>query len=215
MDNKEANNWRLAFLPAALVVVCCAAPFLLGGLAAGAVILAAWAAPSLLALAALFAVGVGVALIRRQRGIARTIGTTTGGLTDCADEPREPGQVRSGSGGMSRSTATTGASAGAVGPSPLRVRILKTPGCVSCASVERAWAELRPEYDDRVQVEVVDLLKQPEVARRYGILRSPAVVSDEEVRSQGALDRSRLRALLDQALREHAEPRRGEEDGRA
>lgn len=85
---------------------------------------------------------------------------------------------------------------------PLRVELLKTPGCASCAGVERSWEALRPEYGERVQVEVIDLLERPEVAQRSGVLRSPAVVVDGRLRVQGALDAARLRRLLDEALRE-------------
>src|SRR5712691_7041765 len=106
MDNKENNDWRIALVPAALVVLCCAAPFLLGGLATEVVLLDARGAPSLLALPALLAVGVVLALILRQRGIGCPIDRSIGGLPDCADEPREPDQVRSEPGGRSRSTAT-------------------------------------------------------------------------------------------------------------
>lgn len=86
--------------------------------------------------------------------------------------------------------------------SPLRVLILTTPGCVSCASVERAWRELRPEYDGRVHVEVVAMLEHPELAVRYGVLQSPAVVIGGRLRAQGALGATRLARLLDDVLRE-------------
>ena len=57
-------------------------------------------------------------------------------------------------------------------------------------------------YGGRVELETVDLLEQPEVALRYGVLRSPAVVIDGRLRAQGTLDASRLRRLLDEALHE-------------
>lgn len=110
----------------------------------------------------------------------------------------------------------------ALGPSgqagaaePLRVQVLTTLGCASCAGVERGWEALRPQYGGRVQVEVADLLEQPELARRYGVLRSPAVVIDGRLRAQGALDAPRLRRLLDEALRERRAAVRTEEDAYA
>lgn len=94
---------------------------------------------------------------------------------------------------------------------PLQVQLLKTRGCASCASVERDWETLRPRYEGRVQVQVVDLLEQPEVAERQRVLQSPAVVIDGRVRAQGRLDAARLRRLLDEALRERDDAARIEE----
>jgi hypothetical protein len=215
MDNKEANNWRLALLPAALVVVCCAAPLLLGGLAAGVVILDVRDAPRLIVVAALLAVGLIMALVLRRRGIVRTVGMAIGDAAGWTDERRENGQLKSEANEKGPSALTVGDSVGTAAEPPLRVRILKAPGCVTCDSIERDWARLRPEYRDRVEVEVVDLLEQPDLARRYSVLRSPAVVIDDQVRAQGGVDAVRLQALLDQALRERAAPPRTGENTRA
>lgn len=83
----------------------------------------------------------------------------------------------------------------------VRVKILKTPGCASCNGVERGWQLLRPQYEGRVHLEVVDLLDYPEAAKRYGVLRTPAVIVNERLRTQGSLSDERLRLLLDEALR--------------
>lgn len=85
-----------------------------------------------------------------------------------------------------------------------RVWILTTPGCASCAGVARSWAALRPGYEGHVRVEVVDLLTRPEVARRYGVLRTPAVVIDDQLRAEGTLDVAQPRRLLDEALHQRA-----------
>lgn len=82
------------------------------------------------------------------------------------------------------------------------MQILKTPGCASCAQVERSWAELRSDYRQQVQVEVVDLLEHPELAQRHGVIQVPAVVIEGRLRAQGPLDTARLVRILDEALRE-------------
>lgn len=105
--------------------------------------------------------------------------------------------------GETPATVALSASSSPVGDAqPLRVQLLKTPGCASCAGVERSWEMLQPAYGDRVRVEVIDLLERPEAAQHYRVLRSPAVVIDGRLRAQGALDAGRLRRLLDEALRD-------------
>lgn len=85
-----------------------------------------------------------------------------------------------------------------------RVWILTTPGCASCAGVVRGWAALWPRYEGHMCVEMVDLLARPEVARRFGVLRTPAVVIDGQLRAQGSLNVAQLRRLLDEVLYQRA-----------
>lgn len=122
--------------------------------------------------------------------------------------------ARQAAGGASSATPAPAMCAKPGPAEPLRVELLKTPGCASCAGVERSWEALRPEYGERVQVEVIDLLERPEVAQRYGVLRSPAVVVDGRLRVQGALDAARLRRLLDEALRERVGALAASREGR-
>ncbi|MBI3974437.1 MAG: thioredoxin family protein [Chloroflexi bacterium] len=89
---------------------------------------------------------------------------------------------------------------GAPAVEPLQLQILKTSGCASCAGVERSWKAIRPRYEDRVHVQVIDLLERPDVAERHRVLRTPALVIDGRLRAQGALDAARLERLLDEAL---------------
>ncbi len=98
---------------------------------------------------------------------------------------------------------------------PLRVQILKTPGCASCSGVERSWQLLQPEYEGRVHLEVIDLLDHPEVAERYRVLRTPAVILNDRLRTQGSLSKERLRVLLDEALHARSVAAIGEETIRA
>jgi glutaredoxin len=101
------------------------------------------------------------------------------------------------------------------GTPPLQVQLLKTRGCARCASVQRDWETLRPRYEGRVQVQVVDLLDHPEVAERCRVLQSPAIVIDGRLRAEGPLNAARLRRLLDEALRERDDAARLEEHARA
>ncbi len=85
---------------------------------------------------------------------------------------------------------------------PLKLQILRTSGCASCAGVERSWEKLRRAYDRLVKVEFVDLLEQPELAAQYGVLRSPAIVLDDQLVVQGPVNARRIQQLIEDALRQ-------------
>ncbi|MDP9411432.1 MAG: thioredoxin family protein [Actinomycetota bacterium] len=81
--------------------------------------------------------------------------------------------------------------------------------------MERSWQLLQPEYEGRVHLEVIDLLDHPEVAERYRVLRTPAVILNDRLRTQGSLSKERLRVLLDEALHARSVAAIGEETIRA
>lgn len=60
-----------------------------------------------------------------------------------------------------------------------KVQILTTPGCTTCAEVERMLDKLKIKY------EVIDITKRPEILRKYPILTAPGIVIDGKLEFTG------------------------------
>lgn len=71
-----------------------------------------------------------------------------------------------------------------------KVRILSTPGCSSCAAVEKMLDEMGVKY------EVVDITKNPGILKKYPIMAAPGVVINGKLEFTGVPDREELRKKL-------------------
>ncbi len=77
----------------------------------------------------------------------------------------------------------------------IELKILSTPGCAPCDAVERAAIKLQQEFPG-LRVEKIDLMEQPELAARFGVMTSPTVLVNGKVAFVGAVGEARLRARL-------------------
>ncbi len=72
----------------------------------------------------------------------------------------------------------------------MKVQVMTTPGCTSCARLERMLDELGVSY------EVVDLMEHPELIEKYRIMTAPGLVVDGELKATGVPGKEELAKLL-------------------
>ena len=72
----------------------------------------------------------------------------------------------------------------------MKIQILTTPGCSGCAKVERMLDEMKVEY------EVIDVTKNPEILKKYPIMSAPSVVIDGKLEFVGAPKKEELEKKL-------------------
>jgi len=61
----------------------------------------------------------------------------------------------------------------------VKVQILTTPSCKSCAAVEKMLDKMGVEYD------VFDVTKHPDMLQKYPIMTAPGVVIDGKLEFSG------------------------------
>lgn len=71
-----------------------------------------------------------------------------------------------------------------------KVLILKTPGCPSCAKVERALDEMKIKY------EIIDVTKKPDILKKYPIMAAPGIVINGKLEFTGVPSEKELKERL-------------------
>lgn len=71
-----------------------------------------------------------------------------------------------------------------------KVQILTTPGCSSCAKVEKMLDEMKVKY------EVIDMIKNPEILQKYPIMAAPGIVIDGKLEFTGVPSKEELKKKL-------------------
>ena len=61
----------------------------------------------------------------------------------------------------------------------MRVKILTTPSCSSCKSVQRIFDDLQVPYD------IIDVTENPQILEKYPIFLAPGIVIDEKLEFTG------------------------------
>lgn len=72
----------------------------------------------------------------------------------------------------------------------MKVQILTTPGCSSCARVEKMLDEMKVKY------EVIDITKNPKILEKYPIMTSPGIVINGELVFTGVPSKKELESEL-------------------
>ncbi len=72
----------------------------------------------------------------------------------------------------------------------LKVQILTTPNCTSCAVVERMLDKMGVKY------ELIDITKNPEVLQKYPIMAAPGVVINDKLEFVGVPSEKELAKKL-------------------
>jgi len=72
----------------------------------------------------------------------------------------------------------------------MKVQILKTPNCASCAVVGKILDKLNVKYEE------IDITENPEILEKYPIMASPGVVIDGKLEFVGGATEDQLRKKL-------------------
>lgn len=91
----------------------------------------------------------------------------------------------------------------------IHIQLITTTNCRKCIEANRVVTstldQLRGEY--QIEVEELDLLDHPELAARYGIWTTPALVINQKLVGVGRIQASVLRDHLTSAAQEAQETR--------
>lgn len=71
-----------------------------------------------------------------------------------------------------------------------KVQILTTPGCGSCARVEKMLDEMGVKY------EVIDITKNPDILQKYQVMTAPGIVINEKLEFTGVPNKEELKNKL-------------------
>ncbi len=81
----------------------------------------------------------------------------------------------------------------------VKVEVFTSPMCPHCPAAKRVVEEVVSEMNG-VEVENVDVMKEPERAASYGIMAVPTIVIDGEVKFVGAPTKEALKDELSKYL---------------
>jgi len=73
----------------------------------------------------------------------------------------------------------------------VKVEILTTPGCGSCAKVEKTLNEMKVKY------KIIDITKNPKILEKYSVISSPGIVINGKLEFSGVPSKKELKAKLD------------------
>ena len=77
-----------------------------------------------------------------------------------------------------------------------KVLILDTPGCASCKYAEELIDRIKKEGNIKIDVEVKDITKHPELLQKYPIMSAPGIVIDGKLEFTGRPSEKKLREAL-------------------
>lgn len=72
----------------------------------------------------------------------------------------------------------------------VKVQILTTPGCSGCETVKKMLDEMKMKY------EVIDIIKRPEVLKKYPIMTAPGIVINGKLEFSGVPKKDELMKKL-------------------
>jgi len=72
----------------------------------------------------------------------------------------------------------------------MKVQILTTPGCSSCARVEKILDEMKVKY------EIIDITKNPKILQKYLIMAAPGIVINGKLEFTGVPNKEELKKKL-------------------
>lgn len=77
----------------------------------------------------------------------------------------------------------------------IHLKLLTTSGCSKCNQAKKTIDNVRPDFPD-MRVEIINLMEQPGLAVKYGVMVSPAIIIDEKVAFIGGVKEDQLRKKL-------------------
>ncbi len=72
----------------------------------------------------------------------------------------------------------------------MKVQILTTSGCTSCARVEKMLDKMKVKY------KIIDITKNPQILQKYQIMTAPGIVINGKLEFSGVPKEEELRAKL-------------------
>lgn len=72
----------------------------------------------------------------------------------------------------------------------MKIQILTTPGCSSCAKVEKILDEMKVKYN------VIDVTKNPAILQKYQIMSAPGIVINGKLEFTGVPSKEELKKKL-------------------
>ncbi|MBW9223647.1 MJ0307 family thioredoxin [Methanothermococcus sp. SCGC AD-155-E23] len=82
----------------------------------------------------------------------------------------------------------------------VKIEVFTSPMCPHCPPAKRVVEEVVSEIGGGVEVEYIDVMKEPERAAKYGIMAVPTIVINGEVAFIGAPTKEELKEKLAQYL---------------
>lgn len=77
----------------------------------------------------------------------------------------------------------------------IHLKLLTTSGCSKCDQAKKTIEKVQPDFPD-MRLEIINLVEHPELAVKYGIIVSPALVINEKVAFIGGVKEGQLRERL-------------------
>ncbi len=71
-----------------------------------------------------------------------------------------------------------------------KVQILTTPGCSSCAKVEKMLDEMKVKY------KIIDITKNPKILQKYQVMSAPGIVINGKLEFTGVPSKEELKKKL-------------------
>lgn len=68
----------------------------------------------------------------------------------------------------------------------VNVEILTTPGCSSCAKVEKMLNEMKVKY------KIIDITKNPKILEKYKVMSAPGIIINGKLEFSGVPSRKEL-----------------------
>jgi len=78
----------------------------------------------------------------------------------------------------------------------VKIIVFTSPMCPHCPPAKRVVEEVVAEIGKNIEVEYIDVMKEPEKAAEYGIMAVPTIVIDGEVAFVGAPTKEALREKI-------------------
>ncbi|MBI2288229.1 MAG: thioredoxin family protein [Chloroflexi bacterium] len=75
------------------------------------------------------------------------------------------------------------------------LKLLTTLGCSKCDQTKKVIEKVKPDFSD-MKVEIINLMEHPELAVKYGVMISPALIINEKVAFVGGVNEEQLRKKL-------------------
>jgi len=88
------------------------------------------------------------------------------------------------------------------GENKVKVKFFFTEGCEHCGAIETYLAELKKEYGETLEVEVIDVFTTEgyKEFKKYGFIMTPALIFNEQVKIEGDAAKEELRTAIESFL---------------
>lgn len=79
----------------------------------------------------------------------------------------------------------------------IKVELLTMPGCGHCAAAKETIEKIKGDFPE-MEVEIVDVTENPEVAQKYMLMSAPGIVINGKLEFTGGVKEEVLRKRLEE-----------------